>query len=66
MTGKLSEPQPYEGTELDETANLIDMEDYLMMLYEDISDKIKGSAYILQLARNPDNLEEIFENGIPS
>jgi hypothetical protein len=33
------------------------------MLYENIPDKIKGSALILQLARNPDNLSEIIQKG---
>lgn len=33
------------------------------MLYEDdLKAKIRGSALILQLARNPDNLEELFQN----
>lgn len=33
------------------------------MLYEDdVKAKIRGSALILQLARNPDNLEELFQN----
>uniref|UniRef100_A0A0B7B022 Kinesin-associated protein 3 n=1 Tax=Arion vulgaris TaxID=1028688 RepID=A0A0B7B022_9EUPU len=32
------------------------------MLYDDLSDKVKGCALILQLARNPDNLEELFQN----
>ena len=30
--------------------------------YEDVRAKVKGSALILQLARNPDNLEELSQN----
>ena len=34
------------------------------MLYEDdLTIKIRGSALLLQLARNPDNLDELFQNG---
>ena len=32
-------------------------------MYEDIPEKIRGTAFILQLARNPDNMEEIVQNG---
>jgi hypothetical protein len=32
-------------------------------LYEDIPEKVRGTAFILQLARNPDNMEEIVQNG---
>ena len=39
------------------------MEEYIELLYEDIPEKIRGSALILQLARNPDNLEELLHNG---
>lgn len=38
------------------------VEEYLELLYEDLPEKLRGSALILQLARNPDNLQEIFEN----
>lgn len=33
------------------------------LLYEDVPEKIRGSALLLQLSRNPDNLEELFSNG---
>ena len=33
------------------------------MLYEELPEKVKGCALLLQLARNPDNLEELFQNG---
>ena len=49
--------------DINETANINDLDDYADMLYEDdIKAKIRGSALILQLARNPDNLEELFQN----
>uniref|UniRef100_A0A8C9FT32 Kinesin associated protein 3 n=1 Tax=Pavo cristatus TaxID=9049 RepID=A0A8C9FT32_PAVCR len=38
------------------------MDEYIELLYEDIPDKVRGSALILQLARNPDNLEELLIN----
>lgn len=37
------------------------IEDYLELLYEELPEKLRGSALILQLARNPDNLQELFE-----
>ena len=33
------------------------------MLYDDTASKIKGSSMILQVARNPDNLTELAQNG---
>lgn len=33
------------------------------LLYEDIQEKIRGAALIFQLARNPDNLEELMQHG---
>uniref|UniRef100_A0A8I5USV1 Kinesin associated protein 3 n=1 Tax=Pongo abelii TaxID=9601 RepID=A0A8I5USV1_PONAB len=47
---------------IDEVANINDMDEYIELLYEDIPDKVRGSALILQLARNPDNLEELLLN----
>ncbi|XP_076806498.1 kinesin-associated protein 3-like isoform X2 [Clavelina lepadiformis] len=48
-------------------SNLIDNEipsvnnidDYVELLYEDVPSKIKASALLLRLTRNPDNLEEL-------
>ena len=54
---------PLDSSEFDETANLNDIEEYIELLYEDTPKKIRGTALILQLARNPDNLEEIAQNG---
>ena len=63
LTGKLNEPQPFDSTETDEIGNINDLDDYLEMLYEDLPEKQRGTALLLQLARNPDNLEELFQNG---
>ncbi|KAJ9577205.1 hypothetical protein L9F63_006179, partial [Diploptera punctata] len=45
-----------------EKANINNIEGYVELLYEDIPEKVTGSALILQLARNPDNLEELGTN----
>jgi hypothetical protein len=55
--------QPSIDTQINEIASLNDIDDYAEMLYEDVPEKIKGSALILQLARNPDNLSEIIQKG---
>jgi hypothetical protein len=55
--------QPSIDTQTNEIASLNDIDDYAEMLYENVPDKIKGSALILQLARNPDNLSEIIQKG---
>ena len=36
---------------------------YFSLKFTYISSQVKGCALILQLARNPDNLEELFQNG---
>ncbi|XP_012871006.1 PREDICTED: kinesin-associated protein 3 [Dipodomys ordii] len=61
-SSKPKDPPPFEGMEIDEIANINDMDEYIELLYEDIPDKVRGSALILQLARNPDNLEELLLN----
>ncbi|NWH56589.1 KIFA3 protein, partial [Geococcyx californianus] len=61
-SSKPKDPPPFEGMEIDEVANINDMDEYIELLYEDIPDKVRGSALILQLARNPDNLEELLVN----
>jgi hypothetical protein len=43
-------------------ASIRNIDEYIELLYEDLPDRIRGSAYILQLARNPDNLEELEKN----
>ena len=45
-----------------EIANINNLDDYVELLYEEVPAKVKGSALILQLARNPDNLEELSQN----
>ncbi|XP_071153872.1 kinesin-associated protein 3-like [Mytilus edulis] len=52
----------YDATEIDEVANINEVDDYMELLYEDVPEKIRGSALLLQLSRNPDNLEELFAN----
>lgn len=44
-------------------ATIRNIDEYIELLYEDLPERIRGSAYILQLARNPDNLEELEKNG---
>ncbi|XP_028443400.1 kinesin-associated protein 3a [Perca flavescens] len=53
---------PYAGVELDEEASITSISEYVELLYEDIQEKIRGATLILQLARNPDNLEELIQN----
>lgn len=46
-----------------EKASIRKIEEYVDLLYEDLSERIRGSALILQLARHPDNLEELQKSG---
>lgn len=46
-----------------EKASIRKIDEYVELLYEDLPERIRGSALILQLARNPDNLEELQKNG---
>ncbi|XP_076873657.1 kinesin-associated protein 3a [Brachyhypopomus gauderio] len=59
---KPRDPAPFEGMELDEEANINNIDDYVELLYEDVPEKIRGATLILHLARNPDNLEELLQN----
>ncbi|KAF3690486.1 Kinesin-associated protein 3 [Channa argus] len=54
--------KPYTGVELDEEASINNIDEYVELLYEDIQEKIRGATLIFQLARNPDNLEELLQN----
>ncbi|XP_014204184.1 kinesin-associated protein 3 [Copidosoma floridanum] len=45
-----------------ERAVISNIDKYMELLYEEIPDKIKGSSMILQLARIPDNLQELTKN----
>ncbi|XP_055896459.1 kinesin-associated protein 3-like isoform X2 [Biomphalaria glabrata] len=62
LSDKPGDPAFSDGSEINEVANINDVDDYLEMLYEELPEKVKGCALILQLARNPDNLEELFQN----
>lgn len=42
-----------------EKASIRNIDEYIELLYEELPERIRGSAFILQLARNPDNLEEL-------
>ncbi|KAM9357507.1 kinesin-associated protein 3a isoform 2-T2 [Symphorus nematophorus] len=53
---------PYAGVELDEEASINNIDEYVELLYEDVQEKIRGATLIFQLARNPDNLEELMQN----
>ncbi|KAM3865669.1 kinesin-associated protein 3-like [Diretmus argenteus] len=59
---KPRELTPFEGMELNEEASITRIDEYVELLYEGIPEKIRGSALVLQLARNPDNLEELLHN----
>ncbi|XP_028296647.1 kinesin-associated protein 3-like [Gouania willdenowi] len=61
-TAKPRELTPFDGMELNEEAIITQVDDYIELLYEGIPEKIRGAALILQLARNPDNLEELLHN----
>ncbi len=47
-----------------EIANINNLDEYIELLYEEGVAKVKGARMILQLARNPDNLEELSQNEI--
>lgn len=46
-----------------EGANINCLNEYIELLYEGVADKIKGSSLILQLARDPENLDSLSKNG---
>uniref|UniRef100_M3ZTC7 Kinesin-associated protein 3a n=1 Tax=Xiphophorus maculatus TaxID=8083 RepID=M3ZTC7_XIPMA len=54
----------YAGVELDEEASIGSIDEYVELLYEDIQEKIRGASLIFQLARNPDNLEELMQHEV--
>jgi len=47
-----------------ETAIMSELDLYLEYLYDDLPSKIRGTGLILQLARSPDNLAYLMENGM--
>lgn len=51
------------GNEFNEKPSINNMEKYVEYLYEDTYEKVLGSAMILKLAKNSNNLEELATNG---
>lgn len=51
------------NTPTEDGANINSLNDYIELLYEGVPDKIKASNLILQLARDPDNMEFLSKNG---
>lgn len=49
--------------QLDEEVSISSIDEYVELLYEGIQEKIRGATLIFLLARNPDNLEELVQNG---
>lgn len=47
-----------------EKASIRNIDEYIELLYEELPERIRGSALILQLARHADNLEEFEKNGL--
>lgn len=45
-----------------ENASILMIDEYIELLYEDVAEKIKGSALILQLARESENLDFLSKN----
>lgn len=62
-TKRVSSETCFLSAQLDEEANINSVDEYVELLYEDIQEKIRGATLIFQLARNPDNLEELIQNG---
>lgn len=60
---KYSDKSSSTVTTIQEKASIRNVDEYIEYLYEDLPERIRGSALILQLARNPDNLEELEKNG---
>jgi hypothetical protein len=57
---RLSDKIPKDAVD---EASIRNIDEYIDLLYEELPDRIRGSALILQLARNPDNLDELQKNG---
>ncbi|XP_058806309.1 kinesin-associated protein 3 isoform X2 [Phymastichus coffea] len=61
-------PRPMSSSSLNtdasesERAVISNVNSYMELLYDEIPDKIKGSSLMLQLARVPDNLQELTKN----
>lgn len=60
----LEKDNAYEGSEINEVANISHLDSYIELLYENTPEKIRASALVLQLARNADNLCVLSSNEI--
>jgi hypothetical protein len=54
------EDWPSEGVEV----SLDQLDDYIELLYDSMSDKLRGTFMILGLARHPEALEHLVSNGM--
>ncbi|XP_034244618.1 kinesin-associated protein 3 isoform X2 [Thrips palmi] len=45
-----------------ERATIANIESYVELLYEDMAEKVRGSGLILELAKDPNNLEDLAKN----
>lgn len=62
-TDTVVDVNPFEETSKSgEKANLLDLEDYIELLYDEVPDKIKGSHLILLLCKDASNLDELTKN----
>lgn len=50
------------GTVSTTRASIANVDDYIEMLYEDVQEKTKGTAFLLQLSKNPGNIQQLIEN----
>ncbi|PWA21119.1 hypothetical protein CCH79_00009574 [Gambusia affinis] len=57
-------PLQQPGQPLDEEASIGSIDEYVELLYEDIQEKIRGAAFIFQLAQNADYLEELQQHEV--
>lgn len=51
------------GGVINEKATIANIESYVELLYEDMAEKVRGSGLILELAKDPNNLEDLSKNG---
>ena len=47
-----------------EEASIYDLDNYVDLLYEEIAEKERAAKLILQLARNPEHMEELLRKVI--
>lgn len=53
----------FTGSVISDKPSINNVDIYVENLYEDSYEKVIGSAMILKLAQNPNNLEELANNG---